>query len=253
MSKKNIVRKMFVLLIISLISIFDVSAYNEEVISVGCSDWKPYVYQKEGELDGSVYQIVKAVFERAQIPFTFDILPWARAYSSGIKNKNYLVACLGRTPEREENFHWIGPVSLGINVYFYKLKSNPLQVANIEEAKKQSIGLVRNSYSQEYINRNKFSEDNLSYVVHSKQLLKMLTFGRYELTLLEEDGLSLLAGQVNLPAEHFEKALFAFSVVDHLAFSKNTSQEIISRVKNAYQQLADEGKITELIQQYNRL
>ncbi len=43
--------------------------------------------------------------------------------------------------------------------------------------------------------------------------------------------------------DQFERSLYAFSVVDHMAFSKTTSPELVKKIQDAYLELKQEGRI----------
>lgn len=47
-------------------------------------------------------QIASDVFERAQVTLQYDIWPWARVIQTGLKEKNFMIGGLGRTPKREK-------------------------------------------------------------------------------------------------------------------------------------------------------
>ena len=91
---------------------------QELALEIVCTQWRPYIFQEDSVIAGPVYDIAKQVLERAGVPFEYKTLPWARIYHNGLTKNNYLIGCLGRTPDREAIFHWIGPVTQGIDIYF---------------------------------------------------------------------------------------------------------------------------------------
>lgn len=234
------------LAVIMLLLPFIVSA--EEKIEVGAPEWQTYVYEENGVMKGFAYKIVKDVLERAGVSYDFKIYPWARAYNQGLEKKNFLLVGVGRTPKRENLFHWIGGVAKGSDIYFYKLKSNPIRMNSLKDARQHKIGVERASYYYEYLVLNGFEkEKEIHEATHPEQLLKMLSIGRLPLILLDESRLSVEAEQAGLDPNLFEKAFFAFEVTENMAFSKNTSPELVQKVRNAYQELVREGKIRTML------
>ena len=129
----KIVSSVSLLLFISFMGI-NVSAENgggNRLVEASCSEWRPYAYKEDGVIKGSAYNIAKDVFDHARVNLNYRILPWARVYKNGLDKTNYLIGCLGRTPKREKLFHWVGPVTKGVKIYFYKMKSNSIKIGSL--------------------------------------------------------------------------------------------------------------------------
>ncbi len=212
-------------------------------LTVSCSDWKPYFYEEGETLKGSAYEIATGVMEKTDIPTRYRILPWKRVYESGLKQENFMIACLGRTPTREKLFQWIGPVTKGNDYLFYKLKDSPVSVNTIEDLKKYRIGVLRGGHQNDFIDQNGLKE-SAHPVAETSQLLKILLKGRVQFLLNGEEDMMAHVKTQNLDMGQFEKALFAYRVAAYLALSNNTSQEAAKKVRNAYQALSKEGKIS---------
>ncbi len=212
------------------------------IVEAGCTDWKPFAYMENGAIKGSAYKIAKDVLEHADVSYKYKILPWARVYNKGLKEKNYLVGCLGRTPKRENMFHWVGPVTKGVDQFFYKLKSNPIHIESVEDAKPHGIAAERGSYYQDFLELNDFKK--ISLVTKTEQLLMMLKNNRVSFVVLNESRFLKETEKQDINRDLFEKALFAFNVTDNLALSKSTDPELVKKLKGAYQELKKEGRIS---------
>ena len=234
------------LVVIMLLLPFMASA-EEKSIEVGGVDWQTYAYEKDGVMKGFAYKIVKDVLERAGVSFKYKIYPWVRAYDNGLKKKNFLLVGVGRTPKREKLFHWVGAVAKGSDIYFYKSKSNPIQIDSIEDARQYKVGVERASYYYDFLVLNGFKKENIHIVTRPSQYMKMLIADRLPLILLDESRLSIEAEKVKLAPNSFEKALFAFNVTENMAFSKTTPLNLVEKVRNAYQELVREGKIRTVL------
>ncbi|PKG82771.1 hypothetical protein CXF85_12640 [Colwellia sp. 75C3] len=217
-------------------------AYAEDIISLESSEWRPYVYMEKTQPKGFVYEIAKDVFERADVEYAFSIKPWARVYKNGLNTNNYFITGLGRTLQREKLFHWIGPVTQEFDIYFYKLRTNSLQINNIEEAKGYLTGVERDSYYQNFIDAN-FPQNKRKLVVSSNQLLKMLLVKRLDFVLLEEKRVFEISAKLGLDPNLFEKSLFAFSVQNYLAASLNSDIALVDKLRKAYVDLKKENLI----------
>jgi polar amino acid transport system substrate-binding protein len=218
----------------------DVTA--EEPVDLEISEWRPYAYLEKNEPTGLAYEIVKAVFERADIAYEFRIKPWARVYKNGLNKKNYFILGLGRTLDREELFQWIAPITKRVNIHFYKLKNNPIQINNIEEAKKYLTGVERGSYYQDFIDAQ-FSLNKRHLLITPEQLLRMLILKRVDFILLEEARVLSISKNLGVDPNLFEKSLFAFGVQNYLVASLNTEDALVGKLKKAYAELKEENLI----------
>jgi len=222
-----------------------VSAQNYEKLQleIACSQWRPFAFKENSIISGPVYEIGKAVLEHAGLSYTYKIKPWTRVYNNGLSRENYLIGCLGRTPAREKMFKWIGPVTKGIAVFFYKLKSNPFKIDSLEQAKSYDIVMQRDSYNHDFLRLNQFNDAKLFPVNKNDQIIQMLLAKRYPLILMTEEQLLDISEKKKIDLSLFEKALFAFEVKDYIAFNISTSPDLVKKVRNAYERLSAEGKI----------
>lgn len=230
------------LLITLILTCISIDVYSEGTVALEMSDWRPYVYMENNQPTGLAYVIVKAVFDRANIAYEFKTKPWARVYNNGLNKKNYFIPGLGRTPERELLFQWIGPTTKRVDVYFYKLKSNPIQIKRLEEAKEHLTGVERGAYHQDFLEEN-FPPNKIQEVSRPEQLLRMLLKKRVDFILLEEAVVLKLSEKLDVDPHLFEKSLIAFRVQEYLAASLHTDKALVDQLKKAYVALEKENII----------
>lgn len=77
-------------------------AYTEE--------WAPYNFSDRDSLRGIATDTLRAVCQEASLACRIQSVPWARAYRNAQTRPNTLVFSTARLPEREPDFHWIGPL-----------------------------------------------------------------------------------------------------------------------------------------------
>ncbi len=242
------IKVLLLILIMLSNSIYALDIYENKskpavIVNVVSSEWRPYASAENGVVKGFAYEIVKAVFERADVPFEFAIKPWARVYMEGRDKKNYMIAGVGRTREREVFFSWIGPVTKGSDIFFYKLRGNPLTINNLDDAKNHQVAVVRDTYYYNFLAMKGFDKNNIHIVNRVEQLLELIVMERDDFFLFDDTGVLKYAKELNISPTLFKKALFAFNVTDYMAFSKTSSPEIVERVRSSYESLKKEGRI----------
>ena len=78
------------------------TAYTEE--------WAPYNYSEGGTVKGIATDVLRAACEEARIDCTIVVMPWARALNTVANTPNTLIFTIARTPARENEFLWVGPL-----------------------------------------------------------------------------------------------------------------------------------------------
>ena len=172
------------LLLVAVI-FFSMPAYSAEPIAVVTEDWRPYSYAEDGVVKGSSTEIVRAVLDRAGITYSIQVLPWARAFRDASVKPNILIYVLGKNPERDASFYWIGEVIPTDHAYFYRLKSRTdIVINNFLDAKKYWISTNNKSSSHKTMIDSGF--EKLVIVRHQDLAIKMLIHDRIDLVILSE-------------------------------------------------------------------
>jgi polar amino acid transport system substrate-binding protein len=71
----------------------------------------PYQTLVQNEVSGTATKVVKSLLSASNLSATFNMYPWARAYSKAISEPNTLIYSIARSEERNVLFHWLLPVA----------------------------------------------------------------------------------------------------------------------------------------------
>lgn len=234
------------LLGIALILPLSVSA---QTLTVYTEDLPPYqIKKRNGEITGFSAELVRALFQRAELKANIRMVPWARAYNSALKQKNTLIISMVRTPEREGLFYWIGKVDK-LEYYFYRLSNRQdIQLTNFEQAKKYRIGVGANSFEYE-----KLTYLGFPYVVSVptyNQLMAMLKANRYDLFFSADRTFKGMLENSNSSPDSFDTAFHISSINQqmYIAMNKSSDPQLVKRLTTAYQQLKEAGEVERLAQ-----
>ncbi|MES2259023.1 MAG: ABC transporter substrate-binding protein [Pseudomonadota bacterium] len=88
---------------------------------------------------GITFEMLAEAFRRADLPYTTEVYPWARAYFRAQNETDTCVYPLARLAEREALFQWIGPLSKNKWVLFARNDFTET-VASVDDARKYRIG-----------------------------------------------------------------------------------------------------------------
>jgi len=209
-------------------------------VKVVTSFYEPYSFAEEGAAQGIAVNQVRKVFAQLHFFPNISVYPWARAYNIALNIPDTLIFSMARTPEREEKFHWIGPV-VGFDVHLFKdKKRNDIHVQNLAELRNYQIGVLRKDVKGQYLKKQKIavteltSEENGIKLLLNNRLDLMpadITATRYR---LEKMGLS---PDILEPVYHLSE----ISRPLYMAFSLGTQMETVNAFRDAYQRAFPNG------------
>lgn len=218
----------------------------------------PFNYTENGEVTGFSTEIVKEVFRRADIHADFRVYPWKRAYEIALRQPDTLIYSIGRNPDRENRFKWVGVIA-PVNIYFYKLAHrDDIAVETVADAGKYRIGAVRDDYTTQYLERQGLSDAldiSNSYVLN----VRMLLGGRVDLICVDELTLAdhirrEAAGGRKASMDGVEKTLFIedLSTGMYMAFSLGTPDATVERCRTALAEMKADGTYDRIMGRYAR-
>lgn len=231
-------------------SLSGVSA-DTKPIRIVTQSFAPLQWDNNGTPDGYVAQYISTVIERVQekVPVaaaSFEFMPWKRAMLTGRTVPNVLLFSLSRTPERENQFLWLGEVS-PYGQYFYQLRSRPeITAGSVAELKGTGIriGVQDGGNLHAYLKKSGLQDTGqLMPITDYRQGIEMLYLGRIDLLPLTGflaeasacrqgyDG-TLLRPVVYI--EDLAKPLWA-------VFSRGTDPEIVEAFRTEMATLSESG------------
>jgi polar amino acid transport system substrate-binding protein len=118
----------------------------------------PYSMRAGGRVTGIATDIVREIMARAGIAYSIELLPWKRAYMSALERRDGCVYSTSRTPEREAQFKWVGPVAEADWVFLARADSK-LKLRSLEEARPYRIGTYHGDARDQYLRSRGFNVD----------------------------------------------------------------------------------------------
>ncbi|MEW6983882.1 substrate-binding periplasmic protein [Colwelliaceae bacterium 6471] len=225
----------FYLILCTLFSLANsVSAFAEQ-ISVVTEDAYPLQYERANKVKGPATELLTAMLDRAELSYTLEVFPWPRAYKAALNQRNTLIYSIAKTPLREDKFKWVGKI-ISLDYYLFGLNSLEVESSDsIESLKKYKIGTVRDSAIHEYFQNNNF--EHIQIVSYPEQNINMLQNHRIELFPANIASFKISCKKLEFNCAGIVPLykLDAPSTELYFAFSKNTDDAIVEKVKKAYQ------------------
>lgn len=213
-----------------------------ETLNVATTQWHPYTHNENGQQTGSATTLVKALIKKAGYMHNIEQFPWARSYQKAINEKNTLLYCIVRTPEREEKFHWIGEVAPPIRSYLVKLRGNDkVSQQQLTDLKAYKIGVTRDGVDEHILTDAGF--ENLIPNKHRALSLQQLSRGWVDMVVLTEEEMAQ-SSVFDVPIEQLEKVTLLNESGVYVAMSKQSDKALFERLSVSYQQVKQAQRLS---------
>jgi len=117
----------------------------------------PLNMEADGRVTGFSSELLDLMAAEAGIPLRKQVLPWARAYDRAVRNSDVILYSLVRTPERENLFRWVGPISPRRIVLYRWADRNDIVLKSLDDARPYRIGSTLESASTKLLEKVGFT------------------------------------------------------------------------------------------------
>ena len=225
-----------------------------ERYQVVTEEWAPYNYLENNRVCGMTTDIVRAIMARTGDHFEIEIVPSMRA-SYVLKGKpKSIMFSMFRTPEREAQFKWVGPI-IEEAIYPYQLASAEPQVTNLQQlmqAKQittRQAGVVADTlHAKGFRNLDRSANGSL-------QLYRMLMAGRTGIIVGDTpSGVAYYSRQLNIPPGTLRQIpVELYRSLLYIAFSRDSDDKMVAAWANALEQIKQSGELARIERKYETL
>lgn len=234
-------------LLLALVCSLPLGALRAADLLLYTEQWPPLNFARDGQLSGYSVELVRELSKRTGDAVRIELVPWTRGYTLAQGQPNVGLFSVGRIPEREALFQWVGPF-VSAHDRFYTLKGSPLKITSLADARRQRLVLPRLWYSLQYLQSKGF--DHIYTVTTPEIMMSMFRNGRSDLLAASDVTLpSTLALAGMTPADVEPQ----FSFLEHqsyLVFSPATDPAIVARWQAAFDRFKHEGGLLPLYQRW---
>lgn len=216
-------------------------------ITVVTEELPPYNMTVDGRLTGMGTEVVQAVIEEAGAQARIQSMPWARAYDIALNSENVLIYSIARTPQREALFKWVGVIA-PTRWYLFSLPGKQFNLTSLDDARKFQIATVKEDVGEQYLIDKGFAIGrNLQSSNRYEHNYEKLKAGRVDLWISNELNAHYLVRHAS--GNSAETAVAQLNLDDLgganglcMAFSRNTSDEVVERFRQALERLRADGR-----------
>lgn len=232
-------------------------ALAEEPIRLMTEEFAPYqFYDGNGgakSLTGISIEIVRQLQAKVGNRSEIEVMPWSRGLKLLRKYKNAALFSTARTPERESQYKWVGPLAK-LEMVFFKKKGADIRLASMDEARKlPSIGVTKNVATHEILTAQGFENLDVLQSGADEKNLQRLIKGRVAVWPTGYYAGIYSAKKLNV-LDRIEAVEGVKIMSGHLyiAFNKGTDDALIETWQAALDKLRKDGTVERILQTYDR-
>ncbi|MGB0833284.1 MAG: substrate-binding periplasmic protein [Psychrobium sp.] len=204
-------------------------------------------HRKGNTVTGPAAELMKALLAEAQLTGEFKIVPWSRAYNTALSRPDTIIYSIAKTPERADLFTWIGEV-IPLRYQFYRLKSSThVNPANLEQSKAFTIGAISRGAIHQFLRREKFPK--VVAVASPTSHIRMFMNNRYDLIVIDSSSLNKVCMTTELDCSLIEAVLPIPKISNslYIALNNSSSPQIAQQLKEAYNELKNNGQYKRIM------
>ncbi|MEL7252906.1 MAG: transporter substrate-binding domain-containing protein [Pseudomonadota bacterium] len=194
-------------------------------------EYPPYNFQEGARISGLGADQIFAIMDRANLTYEVELTRWSRAIGSARNKPATCVFSTFRTPDREADFEWIGPLSEDRSLLI-KTADSDITLNSIDDAASYSVGTQTGEFTVGILQDAGIA--NVEQAPSMADALKKLLAGRNDLMAvpelyffeLQEQGVPVVPA-LTLPALQVALACNPETDPDHLDAMRDAMAQII--------------------------
>lgn len=231
------------------------SAHAATSITCVTEENRPVNFLENGKVTGFSTEVIEAVLKEIDVQCDFQLMPWARAYTTAMHSENVLIFSILRTPEREQLFKWVGVVSPPDSSYLFALRERNLKISSLSDALKYKIGTINGDAREQFLESKGFVK---GLQLHSNALPKTtyekLKLGRVDLWAMSEIvALDLVRREGGDPEHVLVRALHLNEMGNggsYMAFGPKSDEQLVERFRRGLETVKARGIFTTLYKKW---
>ncbi|MDD5405684.1 MAG: transporter substrate-binding domain-containing protein [Sulfurovaceae bacterium] len=220
------------------------NAAHNAALTILTQEHAPLNFKKDGKVTGQAAEVVKELMKRTDTHADIRSVPWEEGYRTTLKEPNTVLFATVMTPVRKELFQWVGPVTV-LDTNLYAIKGSNIVIKTLDDAKKVSkIATITDYYSEQVLKKEGFT--NLQSFPDEESALKKLLSGDVQLLVSDNTAMPTILKKAGLNADTVVSAFTVSTDLAYIAFSKNTSSNIVSRWQKNLDAMKRDGSFDKI-------
>lgn len=191
--------------------------------------------------------LLDALMAEAGLEYEFESAPWLRLVSTLERQPNTLAYSVSRTPEREDEYFWIGKIrSMHFQLYGLTERLHELP-QTLSDAQDYRIAVLRGDMVDEFLQSQNFS--NLMHPATGASWLELLLRERFDLVPYSEQLMQQQLQMSGFPGSRFTPVIDLGFLTDglYMVMNKTSDPELVDLLQTSFQNLIDNGEFDRIM------
>ena len=196
--------------------------------------------------EGMAVEVMTEILKRSQLTAENKDFPWARALTTVQMTANHCAYTVGRIPERENKFYWLGPIAT-VQGTLFGLRDRQLKIRSLDDARKYRIGDLRQGANAIFLASKGFEID---YAHTEDQNLRKLLAGHIDLYAGSQFSAREIMQRLKIDPQRVQ-AVYVFNQVDlYLACNLQTPAATLAKLSTAFESMRADKTLQKINAQY---
>jgi len=217
---------------------------KQEPLELVTEEYPPLTFAQGDSVTGFGTEVVSDLMRELRVRYPIRLMKWDEAFERAKTTPNVVIFTLERTPDREDQFHWIGP--LGKNKSHFYVKNDSLTViSSLEDAKRlNTIATTTGWFSEKNLMENGFN--NLSSTPDPLDGIKAVMEGRADAIVLTDITALNLIKQAGYSSLDLIPAFQLMETEYYIGISKQTRGKTVEKWRQAFEAISAKGNVENL-------
>ena len=218
------------------------------ILQLVTEDYPPLTYRENGKATGYVTDVVREITGRLAIDAPIRLTTWENAYRMATIHPDVVLFSAERTPEREDLFHWVGPVGSN-NAILYAKADSDLSLDDLDAARDvETIATTSNWFTEQYLQEAGFT--NLESRPEPVDAVRAVMEGDAELTILTDSTAPNIVEQAGYQMADLQPLLTVLTTDYYIAISRDTPDQTVRQWREALRALKADGSLDAIRERY---
>lgn len=206
-------------------------------------------YATGDDIQGFSADVVREIMARTSTRGLISIIPWSRSYRLLQTKPNVMLFSMARTPLREHQFQWVGPLAYSKS-FLYVKRGSGIAIQSLDDAHKlKNIGVIEDDSKEQFLKSKGFT--NLDHSQNWAHVFHKLHQERIAALTMTDLDLPIVAQEQKLDPAEFEPVYELFVTRLYIGFSKSTSPELVQSWQAALDGMKQDGTFRKLAEQWS--
>ena len=210
------------------------------------SDGKAFAHKAE-KISGLCTDIVKQMITHLPYKTQIKLRNWDYGINKVKQKNNHALFCTARSPEREDSFYWVGPLT-HIGWTLFAKPDSDIQLKTLEDARKYRIGGYNGDVMTLFLQKNKF---NVSPIANDSVNPKRLMLGQIDLWVADALSGPYVASD-SADIDDLKPVLTFKETPLYLAVNNQTDPRILKAINDAFEKVRKSGQLEVIERTYGR-